>query len=95
MNASLILQLFKYNMQELSPPLKEWKSSFYLAVIIYAYTLLTLNGWPTADEYLNDAYTGMGLGEANGAWCMVCIKNNQDGMGRNKLGKGFDFLSIV
>ena len=28
-----------------------------------------------ADEYLNDADTGMGLGEANGAWCMVCIKN--------------------
>ena len=26
-----------------------------------------------ADEYLNDADTGMGLGEASGAWCMVCI----------------------
>ena len=27
-----------------------------------------------ADEYLNDAYTGMGLGEANGAWFAFKIK---------------------
>ena len=33
----------------------------------------------------------------HGAWFALKIKvqNNQDGMGRNKLGKGFDFLSIV